>query len=99
MHNGAEIKCLCWLWLCSNLEYEIVIIDDNSPDGTQDVVKRLQTAYSSDRIVSVPPPKPHAVGSSRSSGSKTRRTGLQGVIVIFGMGLTCMHLVSRVLVH
>ena len=43
----------CWLWLCSNLEYEIVIIDDNSPDGTQDVVKRLQTAYSSDRIVSV----------------------------------------------
>lgn len=38
---------------CRNLDYEIVIIDDNSPDGTQEVVKRLQTAYSSDRIVSL----------------------------------------------
>ena len=61
----VEVRCpLCWLWLCSNLEYEIVIIDDNSPDGTQDVVKRLQTAYSSDRIVSVYPPSTHAAGPS-----------------------------------
>lgn len=36
---------------CRNLDYEIVIIDDNSPDGTQEVVKRLQTAYSSEKIV------------------------------------------------
>lgn len=27
------------------------MIDDNSPDGTQDVVRRLQGAYGEDRIV------------------------------------------------
>jgi glycosyltransferase involved in cell wall biosynthesis len=43
----------------SNLEYEVVIIDDNSPDGTQEVVKRLQTAYSSDRIVRAALRAPH----------------------------------------
>ena len=37
---------------CRNLDYEIVVIDDNSPDGTQEVVKRLQAAYTSDKIVS-----------------------------------------------
>lgn len=29
------------------------MIDDNSPDGTQDVVKRLQDVYGDDRIVSI----------------------------------------------
>ena len=31
------------------LDYEIVVIDDNSPDGTQDVVRQLQQAYGEDR--------------------------------------------------
>ena len=54
-NHKAPLQCCsspsCCAFLCSNLEYEVVIIDDNSPDGTQEVVKRLQTAYSSDRIV------------------------------------------------
>ncbi len=36
---------------CRQLDYEVVIIDDNSPDGTQDVVRQLQAAYGEDRIV------------------------------------------------
>lgn len=38
---------------CSELDYEIVVIDDNSPDGTQDVVRQLQQAYGEDRCESV----------------------------------------------
>jgi len=38
---------------CSNIAYEIIVIDDNSPDGTQDIVKRLQKAYGADKIVSL----------------------------------------------
>jgi len=33
--------------------YEIVIVDDNSPDGTQDVVKQLIEHYGEKRIVSL----------------------------------------------
>ena len=29
----------------SNLDMEIVIVDDNSPDGTQDAIKELQKVY------------------------------------------------------
>jgi len=37
------------------LDYEIIIVDDNSPDGTQDVVRQLQKAYGAERIVRRPP--------------------------------------------
>lgn len=37
---------------CSGEDFEIIVIDDNSPDGTQEVVRRLQGAYGEDRIVS-----------------------------------------------
>lgn len=30
---------------------EVIIVDDNSPDGTQDRVKDLQRIYGSDRVV------------------------------------------------
>ena len=33
------------------LDFEVIIVDDNSPDGTQDVVRQLQQAYGEDRIV------------------------------------------------
>lgn len=36
----------------SDLEYEIIVVDDNSPDGTQAIVKRLQDCYGRDKIVS-----------------------------------------------
>ena len=38
----------------SDYDYEVIIIDDNGPDGTQEVAKELQKLYGKDRIVSVP---------------------------------------------
>ena len=35
----------------SRLDYEIIIIDDNSPDGTQAIAEKLQEIYGRDRIV------------------------------------------------
>jgi len=34
-----------------NLDYEIVIVDDNSPDGTQDIARQLAALYGPERIV------------------------------------------------
>ena len=45
---------------CSNLDYEVIVIDDASPDGTQEVVAKLQTAYGHDRIVRQFGQQPHA---------------------------------------
>ena len=36
----------------SGFNYEIIIIDDGSPDGTRDVAEQLEKIYGSDRIVS-----------------------------------------------
>ncbi len=38
--------------VCSGEAFEIIVIDDNSPDGTQDIVRRLQKAYDGVSIVS-----------------------------------------------
>ena len=35
----------------SGREFEIVVIDDNSPDGTQEVVKKLQKSFGADKVV------------------------------------------------
>ena len=35
----------------SKYEFEIIIIDDNSPDDTQKVARDLQKIYGSERIV------------------------------------------------
>ena len=36
----------------SEINYEIIIIDDGSPDGTRDVAEQLEKIYGSDKIVS-----------------------------------------------
>ena len=35
------------------MNFEIIIVDDGSPDGTQDIVKQLQEVYGEDRVVSI----------------------------------------------
>ena len=36
---------------CSGYKYEVIIIDDNSPDGTLEVAKQLQEIYGEEKIV------------------------------------------------
>jgi dolichol-phosphate mannosyltransferase len=33
------------------LDYEVIIVDDASPDGTLEVAKQLQSVYGEERIV------------------------------------------------
>ncbi|KAI9004418.1 nucleotide-diphospho-sugar transferase [Hyaloraphidium curvatum] len=58
-YNEAQnLPVLVWLLdkalTESNLSYEVIIVDDNSPDGTLDVAKKLQDIYGSDKIVLKP---------------------------------------------
>ena len=45
---GSENAFLIFFY--SNIDYEIIVIDDGSPDGTQDAAKQLQKIYGEDRI-------------------------------------------------
>lgn len=38
----------------SNLNWELIIVDDASPDGTQDIAKQLIKVYGSDKILLKP---------------------------------------------
>lgn len=40
------------LFIHSGFNYEIIIIDDGSPDGTLEVAEQLQKIYGEHRIVS-----------------------------------------------
>lgn len=41
------------------LTWEIIVVDDASPDGTQDVAQELAKVYGEDKIVSVYLAGPH----------------------------------------
>lgn len=50
-----NIAIVVWLlvktFTSRDIDYEIVIIDDNSQDNTQDIVRQLQQLYGDDRII------------------------------------------------
>lgn len=50
--------------------YEIIIIDDNSPDKTQEVAEQLQKIYGTDRIVLRPRPAKLGLGTAYVHGIK-----------------------------
>ena len=50
------------------MNLEIVIVDDNSPDGTQDVVRQLQKVYGSDKIILHGRPGKLGLGSAYIDG-------------------------------
>ena len=48
------VRCLSELR--SGYDYEVIVIDDNSPDGTQEVAETLQDIYGEDKIILRPRP-------------------------------------------
>jgi len=53
-----------------NYDYEIIIIDDGSPDGTLDVAKELQQIYGSSKIVLKPRASKLGLGTAYVHGMK-----------------------------
>jgi Glycosyl transferase family 2 len=45
---------VCVVQECSGLAWEVIVVDDNSPDGTQEVAKQLAVAYGEEKIVLKP---------------------------------------------
>ncbi|KAK9836775.1 hypothetical protein WJX74_007773 [Apatococcus lobatus] len=75
-YNEREnIALVVWLLIksfeTSKLDFEIVIVDDNSPDGTQEVVQRLQQSYGHQRIILSPRAGKLGLGSAYVHGLKS----------------------------
>jgi dolichol-phosphate mannosyltransferase len=64
------------LWLItkyfdeSGYNFEVVVIDDNSPDGTQEVAEQLQEIYGEDTILLRPRPGKLGLGTAYVHGMK-----------------------------
>ncbi|KAH7488041.1 dolichol-P-mannose synthesis [Phytophthora ramorum] len=54
----------------NKLKYEIVIVEDNSPDGTLQVARELQQIYGKDKIVILPREGKLGLGSAYRDGLK-----------------------------
>ncbi|RLN42863.1 dolichol-phosphate mannosyltransferase subunit 1 [Panicum miliaceum] len=49
-----------------DVNFEIIIVDDGSPDGTQDIVKQLQQVYGEDRVLLRARPRKLGLGEFRT---------------------------------
>ena len=54
----------------ADIDYEIIVIDDGSPDGTLEVAKQLEEIYGADRIVLRPRAKKLGLGTAYVHGMK-----------------------------
>jgi len=54
----------------ADIDYEVIVIDDGSPDGTLQVAKQLEAIYGSDKIVLRPREKKLGLGTAYIHGLK-----------------------------
>lgn len=59
--------------ICSKLDWELIIVDDASPDGTQVVAKQLQALYTPQRIILKPRAGKLGLGTAYVHGLKYAR--------------------------
>jgi len=57
----------------SNLDWELIIVDDASPDGTLNVAKQLQSLYTPNRIILKPRTGKLGLGTAYVHGLKSAR--------------------------
>lgn len=59
-----------WLSHLSGYPYEVIVIDDGSPDGTLKAAKELQNIYGQDKIILRPRDKKLGLGTAYIHGIK-----------------------------
>ncbi len=73
-NERRNLPVLVWLlhrtFTANNLDWEIIIVDDASPDGTLEVAQQLQDLYSPSRIVLKPRPGKLGLGTAYVHGLK-----------------------------
>uniref|UniRef100_A0A4W3J1A9 Dolichol-phosphate mannosyltransferase subunit 1 n=1 Tax=Callorhinchus milii TaxID=7868 RepID=A0A4W3J1A9_CALMI len=68
-HSTVPTMCIvCFVFISSGIDYEIIVIDDGSPDGTLDVAKQLEQIYGSDKILLRPREKKLGLGTAYIHG-------------------------------
>lgn len=79
-YNEREnLPIIIWLldkYLTPSFEWEAIIVDDNSPDGTGKVAQQLQSIYTADRIVLRPRAGKLGLGSAYSHALAAARGDL-----------------------
>ncbi len=72
-YNEREnLPVIVWLLIkhLEGLDFEIIVIDDGSPDGTLEVATKLQDIYGTDKIVLRPRAKKLGLGTAYIHGLK-----------------------------
>lgn len=82
-YNECEnIPILAWLVndVCTkhDINYELIVVDDNSPDGTQQAVKQLQYVFGAGRIILKTREKKLGLGSAYRHGLQYARCAAAG---------------------
>lgn len=77
VHGHATVglirRFVCIYCLLRDVGYEIIVIDDGSPDGTLEIAKRLQDIYGANKIVLRPREKKLGLGTAYIHGLEHSR--------------------------